>query len=163
MNDIILIGMPASGKSTAGKLLAARKNFLFLDGDDLIRAYTGEALDETISRVGTEGFLAIEEEVLCGIREEGAVIATGGSAVYSPRAMAHLKMLGKVVYLKISEEEIGRRIPDFHARGVVMRGEISTLRELYAERAPLYENYADLTVECGGRTPEEVAEELLLL
>ncbi len=161
MKDVVLIGMPASGKSTVGSLLAEKRGCAFLDGDRLIRAATGEPLSATLARLGTEGFLALEEEVLCGISEKNAVIATGGSAVYSEKAMAHLKSLGRIVYLKIGGKEAEARIPDFSARGVVMRGNVATLQELYAERAPLYEKYADVTVDCTGKTPDELVSELL--
>ncbi len=163
MKTIVLIGMPSSGKSSAGKKLAKELGLAFLDGDDLIRAFTGESLAATIARIGAEGFLKIEEEVLCGLSAKGAVIATGGSAVYSEKAMAHLKSLGKIVYLKIAEEEAERRIPDFSARGVVMRGNIATLRELYAERVPLYEKFADATVDCTGKSVSSVVSELIKL
>ena len=163
MESVVFIGMPSSGKTSVGKLLAKKSGRLFLDGDELIRARTGEPLSRTIARLGTEGFLALEEETLCSVKAESAVIATGGSAVYPEKAMAHLKSLGKIVYLKPSEREMERRIPDFTARGVVMRGNIATLKELYAERVPLYEKYADLTADCTGKSPEEIAEELLFL
>ncbi len=161
MENIVLIGMPSSGKSTVGKMLAAKRGLPFLDGDDLIRARTGESLAATIASAGAEGFIKIEEEVLCRLTASGAVIATGGSAVYSARAMAHLGSIGKIFYLKIPEEAAEKRIPDFTARGVVMRGKIASLKELYAERAPLYEKYADVTVDCGGKTPQEIAEEII--
>lgn len=163
METLTLIGMPASGKSTAGKRAAELLGCPFLDGDDLIERRTGEPLSSILSRLGAEGFLALEEEVLCTVSARPAVIATGGSAIYSKRAMAHLKSLGRLVYLKIAEGEAEARIPDFTARGVVMRENVSTLRELYAERVPLYEKYADVTVECTGKTPEEIAEELIKL
>ena len=163
MESVVFIGMPSSGKTSVGKLLAKKSGRLFLDGDELIRARTGEPLSRTIVRLGAEGFLALEEETLCSVKAESAVIATGGSAVYSERAMAHLKSLGKIVYLKLSEREMERRIPDFTARGVVMRGNIATLRELYAERVPLYEKYADVTVDCTGKSLDGIVSELLSL
>lgn len=160
MESIVLIGMPSAGKTASGRLLAERLGYDFLDGDELIRASTGEELSRSIARLGTEGFLALEERTLLSVRSRRAVIATGGSAVYSQRAMAHLKTLGTVVYLKIAEEETERRIADPVSRGVVMRGNITTLGELYAEREPLYEKYADVTVDCTGKSSKEVAEEL---
>ncbi len=163
MKSVVLIGMPSSGKTSVGKLLAKKSGRPFSDGDEFIRARTREPLSATIARLGAEGFLKVEEEVLCSVKEENAVIATGGSAVYSERAMAHLKSLGKIVYLLLPEREVEKRIPDFTARGVVMRGNIATLKELYAERVPLYEKYADVTVDCTGKSPEEIAEELLHL
>lgn len=159
MESIILIGMPSSGKSTVGKLLAKRRGCPFSDGDDLIRAREKQSLPALIRTYGAEEFIRREEAALLEA-PTGAVIATGGSAVYSARAMAHLKAQGKVVYLSLPEQEVERRIPDFTARGVVMRGDISTLKQLYEERVPLYEKYADLTVLCFGKGAEAIAEEI---
>ena len=155
MDNLVLIGMPSSGKSTAGVLLAKRIGYGFIDTDLIIQGEQGALLSEIIEREGAERFLAIEERVNKGIAAVRCVIATGGSVCYSPRAMEHLKKLGKVVYLQLSEGEVARRIPDLCKRGVVMRGKIKTLGELYAERAPLYEKYADVTVHCDGQTIDE--------
>ena len=155
MDNLVLIGMPSSGKSTAGVLLAKRIGFGFIDTDLIIQGEQGALLSQIIEREGAEGFLAIEERVNAGIAAMRCVIATGGSVCYLPRAMEHLKKLGTVVYLELSEEEVARRVPDFVRRGVVMRGNISTLKELYAERVPLYEKYAGVTVRCDGQTIDE--------
>ena len=155
MDNLVLIGMPSSGKSTAGVLLAKRIGFGFIDTDLIIQGEQGALLSQSIEREGAEGFLAIEERVNAGIAAMRCVIATGGSVCYLPRAMEHLKKLGTVVYLELSEEEVARRVPDFVRRGVVMRGNIRTLKELYAERVPLYEKYADVTVRCDGQTIDE--------
>lgn len=155
MDNLVLIGMPSSGKSTAGVLLAKRIGFGFIDTDLIIQGEQGALLSQIIEREGAEGFLAIEERVNAGIAAMRCVIATGGSVCYLPRAMGHLKKLGTVVYLELSEEEVARRVPDFVRRGVVMRGNIRTLKELYAERVPLYEKYADVTVRCDGQTIDE--------
>lgn len=155
MDNLVLIGMPSSGKSTAGVLLAKRIGFGFIDTDLIIQGEQGALLSQIIEREGAEGFLAIEERVNAGIAAMRCVIATGGSVCYLPRAMEHLKKLGTVIYLELSEEEVARRVPDFVRRGVVMRGNISTLKELYAERVPLYEKYADVTVRCDGQTIDE--------
>lgn len=155
MDNLVLIGMPSSGKSTAGVLLAKRIGFGFIDTDLIIQGEQGALLSQIIEREGAEGFLDIEERVNAGIAAMRCVIATGGSVCYLPRAMEHLKKLGTVVYLELSEEEVARRVPDFVRRGVVMRGNISTLKELYAERVPLYEKYADVTVRCDGQTIDE--------
>ncbi len=161
MDNLILIGMPASGKSAAGKRIAAKLGWSFADGDDLIRAAEKRTLPEIIAERGTEGFLETESRVLCALSCDKTVIATGGSAVYSPSAMAHLKRLGKVVYFKIGAEELARRIPDLAARGVVMRGGIATLEALSREREPLYARYADVTVDCRGLAAEEIADAAL--
>ena len=155
MDNLVLIGMPSSGKSTAGVLLAKRIGFGFIDTDLIIQGEQGALLSQIIEREGAEGFLAIEERVNAGIAAMRCVIATGGSVCYLPRAMEHIKKLGTVVYLELSEEEVARRVPDFVRRGVVMRGNIRTLKELYAERVPLYEKYADVTVRCDGQTIDE--------
>ena len=144
--SIILIGMPSCGKSTLGVLLAKRLGYRFVDSDLLIQEKAGKLLHEIISAEGNEGFIRLENEINQQITDENAVIATGGSVVYGEEAMAHLKTLGKVVYLKIPYDEMCRRLGDFSHRGVVMR-KGNTLEEMYAERVPLYEKYADLTVD----------------
>ena len=144
--SIILIGMPSCGKSTLGVLLAKRLGYRFIDSDLLIQEKEGKLLHEIISEKGVFGFIDVENQVNSMISDEKAVIATGGSVIYGEEAMENLKRLGKVVYLKLPYEEMCRRLGDFSHRGVVMR-KGNTLEEMYAERAPLYEKYADLTVD----------------
>ena len=144
--SIILIGMPSCGKSTLGVLLAKRTGYKFIDCDLLIQEREEKLLHEIISECGVEGFIRIENEVNSAISEKKAVIATGGSVIYGEEAMENLKSLGKVVYLKIPYEEMCRRLGDFSHRGVVMRKR-NTLEEMYQERAPLYEKYADIIVD----------------
>ena len=144
--SIILIGMPSCGKSTLGVLLAKKLGYRFIDSDLLIQEREGRLLHEIISEEGNEGFLKIENEVNCAIEDKKAIIATGGSVIYGEKAMNHLKALGKVVYLKIPFDEMCRRLGDFSHRGVIMLHG-NKLDEMYAERAPLYEKYADLTVD----------------
>lgn len=144
--SIILIGMPSCGKSTLGVLLAKKLGYRFIDSDLLIQEKEGRLLHEIISEDGNEGFLKIEDEVNSKIDEKKAIIATGGSVVYCDAAMANLKTLGTVVYLKIPFEEMCRRLGDFSHRGVIIRHG-NGLEDMYAERAPLYEKYADLTVD----------------
>lgn len=158
MDNLVLIGMPSSGKSTAGVLLAKKIGYGFIDSDLIIQGEQGALLSEIIEREGTEGFIAIEERVNAGLMAMRCVIATGGSVCYSERAMGHLKTLGTVVYLQLSEEEVARRIPSLVKRGVVMRGNATTLSALYRERVPLYERYADVTVHCDGQTIDETVE-----
>ena len=154
--------MPASGKSAVGALLAARIGAEFTDGDDLIRERAKKSLATVIAERGAEGFLALEEEVLCAFSpRDREVFAPGGSAVYSQRAMEHLKRLGTVIYLRVTCETVAARIPDLIERGVVMRGNIRTVEELYRERVPLYERYADVTVDADEPTVEEMAEEIV--
>ena len=144
--NIVLIGMPSSGKSTLGVLLAKRLGLRFVDSDLLIQESEGKLLHQLISEHGNGGFLEIENRVNENIEETGAVIATGGSVVYCEGAMEHLKSIGKVVYLYAPLEEIKRRLGDYSHRGVIMRHG-STLDDMYAEREPLYEKYADITAD----------------
>ena len=155
MDNLILIGMPSSGKSTTGVLLAKKIGYGFIDTDLIIQGEQGALLSEIIEREGVEGFMAIEERVNAGLMAMRCVIAPGGSVCYSDRAMQHFKSMGTVVYLQLSEEEVARRIPDLVRRGVVMRGNLTTLGEIYRERIPLYERYADITVRCDGRSIDE--------
>lgn len=149
MRNVILIGMPGSGKSTAGALLAKAIGFGFIDSDDAIRESEGKSLSRIIEEEGLDGFLAVEERVNAGLCADGCVIATGGSVVYGPRAMEHFKGMGTIVYLRLSYPEIERRLSDLKARGVAIR-EGYTLRDLYDERTPLYERYADVVIDLDG-------------
>lgn len=145
---IILIGMPACGKSTVGVLLAKRLGYRFVDSDLVIQETEGRLLHELIETEGVDGFIAIEERVnlALGTKDDRWVIATGGSAVYGERAMAHFREIGTVVYLKLSYGSIRRRLGNFSHRGVVMP-EGYTLRRLYDERCALYERYADVVLD----------------
>ena len=154
MSNIILIGMPASGKSTVGVILAKLLGFSFLDTDLLIQSREGRRLREIIADKGIDGFLACEEAACLSVQADRCVIATGGSVVYSEAAMAHLKTLGCVVYLKVDYETLSGRLQDIRGRGVVLRPE-QTLEDLYEERIRLYEKYADLVVSEGGGNLEE--------
>ena len=160
--SIILIGMPSCGKSTLGVLLAKKLGMEFIDSDLLIQKKHQKLLHELIQEHGNDGFLEIESEVNCSITEQNAVIATGGSAVYSERAMRHFASIGKIVYIHISYEEMEARLGDFAHRGVVMP-EGYTLRDLYNERAALYETYAHVTVSGEGgmtRAIERISAEI---
>lgn len=146
--SVILIGMPSCGKSTLGVLLARELGYSFIDSDILIQESEGKLLHEIISERGIEGFMETEDRVNSEIQEKKSVIATGGSVIYCDNAMEHLRTLGKVVYLKISFDEMRRRLGDYSHRGVIMRHG-NALEYMYAERAPLYEKYADITVDVG--------------
>lgn len=146
--NVVLIGMPGAGKSTLGVVLAKIANKQFLDADLVIQNATGKTLQTLIDELGSEGFIALENEILNGIEAENTVIATGGSAVYSDEAMTHLASIGTVVYLEISYESLVDRLGDLDERGVVMRGGSDmTLRDLFEERKPLYAKHANLTVD----------------
>lgn len=152
--------MPGSGKSTVGVLLAKVLGYEFLDSDLLIQKREGRLLSQVIQQEGIEGFIRIEEEVNAGIRKTDTVIATGGSAVYGARAMEHLRETGTIVYLKLPLEELQRRLGNLKCRGVVLK-EGQTLQELYEQRAPLYERYADVEVDETGLDVEQTLERLV--
>lgn len=140
--------MPGAGKSTLGVVLAKNTGRDFMDCDLLIQHETGAMLADLIEERGPEGFIALENEILCGVNVENTVIATGGSACYSDEAMNHLRSIGTTVYLKVSYEELINRLGDLEERGVVMRqGPGMGLKGLLDERMPLYEKHADIIVE----------------
>ena len=157
--SLILIGMPSCGKSTLGVLLARELGYHFIDSDILIQEREGKLLHEIISEKGIDGFMDVEDRINCTITDKKAIIATGGSVIYCERAMEHLSKLGKVVYLKIPFEEMKRRLGDYSHRGVIMRHG-NALEDMYAERAVLYEKYADITVDVYG---QELAESLRMI
>jgi len=158
--NIVLIGMPASGKSTIGVLLAKRLGRYFLDTDVFIQAIIGKTLQQIIDRQGLEAFCKIEAEHIGCIDKTNCVIATGGSAVYSDAAMNHLKTGGVIVYLDLPLEMLKKRLTDLNIRGVVMSKE-QTLDDLYKERTPLYEKWADVKVDCKNLTQEDVLWEII--
>ncbi|MFA5293725.1 MAG: shikimate kinase [Phycisphaerae bacterium] len=158
--NIILIGMPAVGKSTIGVLLAKRLGRYFLDTDVYIQALVSRTLQQIIDSDGLEKFCELEAEHICCIDKTDCVIATGGSAVYSDVAMNHLKSNGVIVYLDLPLEMIKKRLTDLNIRGVVMsRGQ--TLDDLHKKRAPLYEKWADITIYCFNLTHEQVIEKII--
>ena len=160
INNIILIGMPAVGKSTIGVILAKRLSRYFLDTDVFIQAILGRTLQEIIDSDGLESFCKIEAEHIGCIDKTNCVIATGGSAVYSKSAMRHLKSTGKVIYLKLPLKMIKQRLTDLNVRGVVIsKGQ--TIEDLYARRTPLYEKWADITIDCQNLTHEQVVEKII--
>lgn len=144
--NITLIGMPSSGKSTIGVLLAKRLGFSFVDVDIVIQEREGRLLKEIIAQEGMDGFLKVEERVNASLDVTRSVIAPGGSVIYGQKAMEHLKEISEVVYLKMSYEEMEKRIGNVVDRGVALKPGF-TLRDLYNERVPLYEHYADIVVD----------------
>lgn len=158
-SNITLIGMPASGKSTVGVLLAKRLGYSFVDVDIVIQEQEGRLLKEIIEQEGMEGFLLVEDRVNRELDVKRSVIAPGGSVIYGEEAMAHLKEISTVVYLKLSYEEVRERLGDLKDRGVAVKDGM-TLRDLYEERVPLYERYADITVDETEKTPGQTVDEL---
>jgi len=159
-SSIVLIGMPGAGKSTVGVLLAKLTCRSFVDTDVLIQSQEGRPLQEIVDREGYLALRRIEEQVITGYGCTGCVVATGGSAVYSPAAMAHLKKHGMVVFLDADLPTLEVRVKDYGTRGLAKRPDQS-FRDLFDERAPLYRKYADITVDCSGRTHEEVCDAVI--
>lgn len=157
--NIVLIGMPGVGKSTVGVVLAKITGRRFLDSDLLIQEETGQLLHEIISEKGTEGFLKIENRVNNSIDVQNTVIATGGSIVYGQEAMEHLAEIGCIVYLKLSLPCLAARLGDLNKRGVALK-EGQGLKELYEERVPLYERYAEITIDCEQKGIRQITEEI---
>ena len=154
-DNLILIGMPTSGKSTVGIILAKALGYEFTDIDLLIQKKAGKKLSAIMEERGVDGFLSLEEEVTCGLSCNHTVIAPGGSVVYGEKAMEHLKSLGRVIYLQMDLDMLTERLHDARNRGVALR-EGQTLEMLYNERVPLYEQYADITVNESGHALEDM-------
>lgn len=161
MDNIILIGMPAVGKSTVGVIVAKRLGYNFVDTD---LGHPGKGMESFLERsqaeAGPDGFLEVEDRINAEIEAEKTVIAPGGSVVYCENAMKHYKEIGKVVYLQVSFETINKRLRNAKSRGVVLR-DGQTLKDLYEERVKLLEKYADVTVCEDGLELEETIEKVL--
>lgn len=158
--NLIFIGMPASGKSTVGIVVAKRLGMKFIDTDLLIQEQEKKLLREIIAEVGDEGFLKIENQVNRDVKAENAVISPGGSVIYCEEAMKHFKETGLVIFLDASYQTIKKRIKNPKKRGVVLK-EGQTLRNLYDERTPYFKKYADIIVNEDGREIEETIERVI--
>ena len=159
-NNIVLIGMPGVGKSTAGVVLAKVLGYEFIDADLVIQQQEGKLLHEIISEVGADGFIEVENRVNRELTVEKSIIATGGSVVYGKEAMQHLKEIGTIVYLKVSYETLEKRLADIKGRGVVLK-EGQDLKALFEERSPLYEKYADIEISEGTLGVEQTVEKII--
>jgi len=157
--NLVLIGMPGAGKSTVGVVLAKRLGLGFVDTDLLIQMRSGRLLQEVIDSDGLQAFRDLEERTLCEFDVCNAVIATGGSAIYSEAAMHHLTGLGIVVFLDVPLVELELRLRNMATRGLVIDPGAS-LADLYAERLPLYRRWAQLTMDVSAKNLEEVVEEI---
>jgi shikimate kinase len=158
--NIVLIGMFGSGKSTVGKILAEKLRYHCVDVDRLIEMKYRKPLGRVYQQLGMKKFMKAEEGAIQALRSWHCVLAPGGSAVYYPKAMRSLQKLGPIVYLKVPLAELKKRLPDWSNRGVVCRGK-NTLPAVYRERAPLFKKYADLTVDASGRSFEKIALKIL--
>ena len=159
MKNIVLIGMPGAGKSMVGVLLAKTLRKKFIDTDLVIQETTGRHLQEIIDAEGPGAFMKIEEDAVLSHEFHNAVVATGGSVVYSRKAMEHLKENGIIVYLKITFKEMKSRLDNITTRGLVLH-QGQTLRDLYSVRVPLYEAYADITIDCTDEHFEDIVRKI---
>ncbi len=159
-SNIVLVGMPGSGKSTVGVILAKLASLDFVDTDILIQLHAGKPLQEIVDTDGYMVLRKIEEEVLLKLDCHNHVIATGGSAVYSPVAMAHLKASGIIIFIDVDLATLKSRVRNYETRGLAKRPD-QTIEELFAERAALYRRYADIVVEGSVMAQEIVCDEIL--
>ena len=159
-SNIVLIGMPGVGKSTIGVILAKVLGYQFIDTDLVIQKEEGKLLKDIIAKVGPEGFIEVENRINASIEAENSIIATGGSVIYGRTAMEHLSTIGTIIYLSLPFEELEKRLSDIKGRGVVLK-EGQTLKDLYYERTPLYEKYADIVIDEKGLNVEETIDKIL--
>ena len=153
-NNVVLIGMPGSGKSTVGVLLAKSLLKDFADTDLIIQKNRGTALCNILQEKGVQGFIELENEIISHCSFTNCVVATGGSAVYGKKAMENLRENSVIIYLSVPCDELEKRIHNIHTRGIAMESG-TTIKELFCQRKALYETYADITVDCMGLTAEE--------
>ena len=159
-SNLVLIGMPGAGKSTVGVILAKQTSRDFVDTDVLIQTSHERTLQDIVDADGYDVLRKIEEDVLLGLSVQNCIIATGGSAVYSDRAMAHLKSNGLVIFLDVDLPTLESRVHDFHTRGLAKRPD-QNLVDLFRERFILYTKYADITIKSAGLTQEEVCARII--
>ena len=158
MKNIILIGMPGCGKSTVGVVLAKTLGMRFVDTDLIIQQEQHDVLHRLIEKYGIKRFGEMEEEALLSVMDtEDTVIATGGSAVFCERGMNFLKQTGVCVYLEVPCEELKRRLSNIKTRGIAAAKGM-TVEEIFAERSPYYEKFADIKIDCTDKHIEEITE-----
>jgi shikimate kinase len=157
--NIVLTGMPGAGKSTIGVLLAKSLKKPFIDTDLIIQQTEGEFLQDIIDKKGIEAFLLIEEKSVLSHEFKNHVIATGGSVIYSEKAVKHLKSNGTFIYLQLEYQVLNKRINNIKSRGIAMNPGLS-LKDIYSERTPLYEKYADIIINCQDKNMEDIVSEI---
>jgi len=161
MKNIILIGMPGAGKSSVGVMLAKTWGMNFIDTDKEIQKNTGRKLQEIINTEGIDAFLRTEENTILSLKYKNAVIATGGSVIFSEKSMNYLKKEGLIIYLYINFEKLDQRLKNFTTRGIVLSAGQSIL-DVYNQRIPLYEKYADITIDCSDKEVEDIIRHVVV-
>jgi len=158
--NIVFIGMPGSGKSTVGRAVSEKLNMKHIDGDAIMEEFEGMKLQDIINTKGNDYVLGLEGKVLRELNVEDYIISPGGSCVYHPEGMEHLKEIGTIIYLKVDWPDLEKRCTNVHGRGIVFApGE--TLYDLYLRRTPLYEKYADITVDTSKNEKYQTVEQIL--
>ena len=156
-SNIVLIGMPGSGKSTVGAYLASMLNMDFIDTDNMIRNVEKKELKDIVNDKGRDHFLKIQENMITGLELENSIVATGGSVVYSEKLMGHLKKNGVIIYLKHDIKELAERMGTGRR---LARDREQSITDIYNERLPLYNKYADIIIDCNGKGVGPIAEEI---
>ena len=159
-SNLVLIGMPGAGKSTVGVILAKATARSFVDTDVLIQTEHRRSLQDIVDKDGYPAFRIIEEEILCGLSVTNSVIATGGSAIYSDRAMAHLKSRGVVIFIDVDLPTLETRVHNLRTRGLAKRPD-QNFADLFHERSALYTKYADITIRYTGQSHEELCTQII--
>lgn len=158
--NIVLVGMSGAGKSTLGVLLAKALGMDYVDTDIVIQQHEGRLLQDIIDNDGIEKFMEVEENLVSELQLKNCIISTGGSVIYSEKAMNVLKQDGQVIYLHVPYEEIKRRLINITTRGIVIK-KGNSLKDVYEERVPLYIKYSDITLDCLNKEIEHCVSEII--
>ncbi|WIV21259.1 shikimate kinase [Paenibacillus polygoni] len=158
--NIVLIGMSGAGKSTLGVLLAKALGMNYVDTDIVIQNQEDRLLPDILAEEGVSMFMEIEERVVSGLELENCIISTGGSVIYSDKAMNFLKQGGQIIYLQLPYEELERRLGDITTRGIVIK-EGQSLKDVFDDRVPLYIRYSDTILDCSNKSIEDCVSELI--
>ncbi|GGA04044.1 shikimate kinase [Paenibacillus marchantiophytorum] len=158
--NIVLIGMSGAGKSTLGVLLSKALGMDYVDTDIVIQQYEGRLLQDIIDNDGIEKFMEVEEKIVSELQLKNCIISTGGSVIYSEKAMNVLKQSGQIIYLHVPYEEIKRRLVNITTRGIVIK-KGNSLKDVYEERVPLYIKYSDKTLDCSNKDIEHCVSQII--